>query len=66
MDGIAVVVPPEDPDALTRALAALVADAGLRASLGARARAAAGRFDERHTVARVHEVYRAVAGARAA
>jgi glycosyltransferase involved in cell wall biosynthesis len=59
--GIAVVVPPEDVDALTAALAGLVTDPARRRRLAARARAAADRFDERRTVAAVHEVYRRVA-----
>ena len=58
---LAVVVPPEDVNALTAALAGLVADPARRRRLAARARAAAGRFDERRTVAAVHEIYRRVA-----
>jgi glycosyltransferase involved in cell wall biosynthesis len=58
VDGLAAVVPPGDADALAEALAALVADQGLRVALAGRARAAADRFDVRHPVDAMHSVYR--------
>jgi glycosyltransferase involved in cell wall biosynthesis len=58
------LVPPGEVDALTAALARLVAEPGRRAALGARAAAGAGRFDERATIAAVRDVYAAVLGSR--
>jgi glycosyltransferase involved in cell wall biosynthesis len=66
----AVVVPPEDTMALAAALEQLVVDPGRRRRLGRRARERAEqRFDVRHTVATVTDLYRrlvAGAGARSA
>ncbi|HEX2029117.1 MAG TPA: glycosyltransferase [Nitriliruptorales bacterium] len=56
----AVVVPPDDIDALTAALAALVNDAAARRRLGDRAATLAHRpFDVRRTVAEIVAIYRA-------
>jgi glycosyltransferase involved in cell wall biosynthesis len=56
---LAIVVPPEDVEALAAALAVLAADPALRAELGTRARReGVARFDERTTVAAVGAVYR--------
>jgi glycosyltransferase involved in cell wall biosynthesis len=58
---LVVLVPPEDPAALTAALAGLAADPAARRRLGAHARAAAlARFDERDTVATVAAAYAAL------
>lgn len=55
---LVLLVPPEDPAALTAALAGLATDPGARRRLGARARAGGvPRFDERDTVATVAAVY---------
>jgi glycosyltransferase involved in cell wall biosynthesis len=56
----ALLVPPEDPEALARAIVRLVDDAGLRASLGQAARQAA---VERHTWRQNAERLRASLGA---
>jgi glycosyltransferase involved in cell wall biosynthesis len=50
-----LLVPPDDPDALADALSALAEDAGLRASLGARARR---RASAEFGVARMAAAYR--------
>ena len=64
---LAIVIPPEDVDALTAALAALAADPTLRADLGTRARReGVARFDERTTVAAVGAVYRSALAVGAA
>jgi glycosyltransferase involved in cell wall biosynthesis len=55
---LVLLVPPDDLDALTLALARLAADPATRQRLGERARAAgAARFDEQDTVAAVAAVY---------
>jgi hypothetical protein len=60
--GAAVVVPPEDVDALAQELEALAADASLRATLGARGRAfVAQHFDRRALAHRYLEALSAVA-----
>jgi hypothetical protein len=55
--GAALVVPPEDVDAVTSGLTRLADDAGLRASLGARGRPfVAERFDRRRLASRYLEI----------
>jgi glycosyltransferase involved in cell wall biosynthesis len=59
-DGVTgLLVPPHAPDALAAAIAALVADPGLRARLGRAARRTAERFDVAACAARHEAVYRA-------
>ena len=61
----ALTHPPGDAEALTRALAALIADEGQRARLGAAARTAAvGKFDAESYAAAFADVYESVALAR--
>jgi glycosyltransferase involved in cell wall biosynthesis len=62
-DGVTgVFVPPREPEALARALAALLGDADRRAALGARAAAIAReRFGEERMLDRMLEVFHAVA-----
>jgi glycosyltransferase involved in cell wall biosynthesis len=61
-DGL--LVPPGDPAALAAALDKLLADAGLRADLGGRARARAADFDLVAAVRRTEAVYRRVVAGR--
>ena len=57
-DGVTgLLVPPRDPDALAGALLRCLDDAPLRASLAARARAAAARYDIAECVARMQDLY---------
>ncbi|MET8580926.1 glycosyltransferase [Streptomyces collinus] len=59
------LVPPGDPEALARAIAALLSDAPLRASLGARGRGhVQSTHDVRHAADRVADLYRELLGAR--
>jgi glycosyltransferase involved in cell wall biosynthesis len=61
-DGVdAVLVPPSSPEELAAAIAALATDEARRRELGAAARARAGDFGVGRAVARIEEVYRAVA-----
>ncbi len=61
------LVPPEDPRALARTVAALLLDPPLRASLGDRARRhVLSLHDVRHTARAVADVYRDLLGARPA
>ncbi|MFF4651579.1 glycosyltransferase [Streptomyces sp. NPDC001380] len=57
-----LLVPPADPDALARALARLVGDAGLRDRMGAAARERARRFDAAGAQRAVEAVYARVLG----
>jgi glycosyltransferase involved in cell wall biosynthesis len=59
-----LLVPPGDPAALAAALLELAADAALRASLGAKARAAAAAHDVGRTVAAHMDLYREIGGLR--
>jgi glycosyltransferase involved in cell wall biosynthesis len=60
-----LLVPPQDPAALTNALRRLVADADLRDRLGAAAQQRAGEeFDQRRVAAASVETYRLVAARR--
>jgi glycosyltransferase involved in cell wall biosynthesis len=59
-----LLVPAGDPPALAAALLELARNPGLRAALGARARAAAGEHDVARTVAAHLELYRELAGRR--
>ncbi|MFB3737379.1 MAG: glycosyltransferase [Candidatus Velamenicoccus archaeovorus] len=52
LDGVGVIVPPDDPARLARELDALVADAPRRAELGRRAREQSRRYDLRVTLQR--------------
>lgn len=62
-DGAGILVPPEDPPALARALESLAADPRLRARLAQRGRALAQeRYDVRSTAARAADVVEAVNG----
>jgi glycosyltransferase involved in cell wall biosynthesis len=64
--GAAIVVPPENVDALAAAVDRLAADPGLRASLGARGRPyVAERFDRRRLAARYLELLEGLARRRA-
>jgi glycosyltransferase involved in cell wall biosynthesis len=56
--GEGILVPPGDPEALAAALVTVLADADLRARLGAAARRRAADFDIRRAVRRHEEVYR--------
>ncbi|WP_330457920.1 glycosyltransferase family 4 protein [Streptomyces sp. NBC_00820] len=59
------LVPPEDPSALAGAVAGLLSDAPLRASLGDRGRRhVLSTHDVRHTAARVADLYRELLGTR--
>jgi glycosyltransferase involved in cell wall biosynthesis len=58
----AVIVPPEDSDALAEAISALAADPGLRAELGQRGRAYVERFFDRAELAREYRKILAAAG----
>lgn len=61
----ALLVPPNDPTALAHAITCLRADPALQASLTANAaRLVRERYDQRHTVAAVLDVYSEVAAAR--
>ena len=62
-DGVeGILVPPKQPGSLADALAALAADPGRRADMGAAARVTAKRFDIDAATRRVEEIYRAVVG----
>jgi glycosyltransferase involved in cell wall biosynthesis len=62
-DGVeGILVPPKQPGSLADALAALAADPGRRADMGAAARVAAKRFDIDAATRRVEDIYRAVVG----
>jgi glycosyltransferase involved in cell wall biosynthesis len=62
-DGVdGVLVPPGDPGALARAIAALAADPGRRARFGKAARALAERLDGERAYERLDELYRELAG----
>ncbi len=62
-DGAALFVHPSDGQALAVTLARLIADAGARAELGARARARAERFPLARTCAAVLDLYARLGGA---
>jgi len=65
--GAAIVVPPEDVEALAAGLRRLAGDASLRAALGARGRPfVAERFDRRQLASRYLEILERTAQARAA
>jgi glycosyltransferase involved in cell wall biosynthesis len=57
-----VLVPPRDPDALAGGLVRLLADPGLRATMGAAARERALDFDIRKAVRRMEQVYSGLLG----
>jgi glycosyltransferase involved in cell wall biosynthesis/GNAT superfamily N-acetyltransferase len=58
-DGVeGLLVPPQDPAALADAIAGITADDDRRSEMAAAARVAGERFDIRHAVARLEELYR--------
>jgi glycosyltransferase involved in cell wall biosynthesis len=60
----ALLVPPQDPEALAAALLRVIDDAGLRASLAARAREASARYDIAECVRKMEALYDQLLGER--
>src|SRR5262249_10396923 len=60
----ALLVPPQRPDELAKAILDLEGDAALRARLGDASLRRGRDFDMRRTIARIEEVYRALAAER--
>ena len=64
-DGVSgLLVPPGDDEAFSEGLARLLGDVRLRERLGAAGKAQVDRFDARHLVARLDNLYRDLLGAR--